>query len=219
MNIEDKQYTNDKRKSSRFPTSPTSERINCLFCNTFVDFISSPSDGIQVKTTEFSQTIKEISEKRKDEWGYLVLGRINYKMSDLHAADCIYHRSCCVNFRTGKQMPTKYAPEGGNPKKRKAGRATNDEQIIAFQKTCKYFEENDEEQLKLSELVEIMQSYLRDSEMSAYGRKHMQRKLVDHYGDEIIIASGDGKSTLITLRKSVDSILRKFYDEPKTDIQ
>ena len=124
-----------------------------------------------------------------------------------------------MNFRTGKQMPTKYAPEGGNSKKRKAGRPTNDEQIIAFQKTCIYFEENDEEQLKLSELVEIMQSYLKDSEMSAYERKHMQRKLVDHYGDEIIIASGDGKSTLITLRKSVDSILRKFYDEPKTDIQ
>ena len=49
LNIEDKQYTSDKRKSSRFPTSSTSERINCLFCNTFVDFISSPSDGIQVK--------------------------------------------------------------------------------------------------------------------------------------------------------------------------
>ena len=47
----------------------------------------------------------------------------------------------------------------------------------------------------------------------------MQHKLLDHYGDEIIIASGDGKSTLITLRKSVDRILRKFYDEPKMDIQ
>ena len=43
----------------------------------------------KLRTTEFSQTIKEISEKRKDEWGYLVLGRINCKMSDLHAADCI----------------------------------------------------------------------------------------------------------------------------------
>ena len=45
----------------------------------------------------------------------------------------------CVNFRTGKQMPTKYTPEGGNPKKRKAGRATNDEQIIAFQKNMQIF--------------------------------------------------------------------------------
>ena len=137
LNKEDKPCTSHKRKSSRFPTSAISERINCLFCNTVVDFTSLPLDGIQVKTTEFSHTIKEISEKRKDEWGYIVLGRINCKMSDLHAADCVYHRSCCVNFRTGKQIPTKYAPEEGNPKKRKAGRPTNDEQIIAFQNTIK----------------------------------------------------------------------------------
>ena len=36
--------------------------------------------------------------------GFIVLGRIETKMSGLHAADCVYHRSCRVNFRTGKQV-------------------------------------------------------------------------------------------------------------------
>ena len=65
--------------------------VSCLFCNTFVDFIFSPLDGVQVKTTEFSLTMKEISEKRVDEWGYIVHGWIHCKMSDLHAH--VYHRS------------------------------------------------------------------------------------------------------------------------------
>ena len=32
----------------------------------------------------------------------------NGRSSDLHAADVVYHRSCGVNFRTGRQIPTQY---------------------------------------------------------------------------------------------------------------
>lgn len=89
----------------------------------------------------------------------------------------------------------------GNPKKRIVGRPKNEEQIIAFQKTCKYFEENDEEQFTINELAEIMQSYLKNSKIPAYDRTHIKAKLIEqHYGEEIVITSGEGKSSLVTLR-------------------
>ena len=32
-------------------------------------------------------------------------GRIEYFGKDMHAADCVYHRSCDINFRTIKGIP------------------------------------------------------------------------------------------------------------------
>ena len=36
--------------------------------------------------------------------GIQVLGRVEYEMSDLDAADCVYHCSCYVNFPTGTHV-------------------------------------------------------------------------------------------------------------------
>jgi hypothetical protein len=67
----------------------------------------------------------------------IVKGQIEY-LSDLHAADCVYHRC-----RTGKNIPQEYSTAENKSKK---PNETNEVQYEAFLKTCVYFEENDEEQ-------------------------------------------------------------------------
>lgn len=83
------------------------------------------SEGCLVKTTDFQTSIGSKCQKRNDEWGNEVMGRIEYAR-DLHAKDAIYHQQCSVNFRTGKKKPLKFA--GVEPPKR----AKKDDQLMMF---------------------------------------------------------------------------------------
>jgi len=78
---------------------------------------------------------------------------------DLHAADCVYHKSCDVNFRTFRDIRRQHrlVPES---KRKKVGRPTNSDQEQAFYKMCTYFEENDEEQLTITDLSNKMKKIL-----------------------------------------------------------
>ena len=37
-------------------------------------------------------------------WSQTVLGRLEY-LRDFHAADAVYHQTCSINLRTGKNIP------------------------------------------------------------------------------------------------------------------
>ena len=88
-----------------------------------------------VKTDVFARTILDCCERRSDDWSFAVKGRIEYYGGDLHAADCLYHHSCSVNFRYGFNVPLQYGrvPEA---KRRKSGRPKDEEQDQAFLKMC-----------------------------------------------------------------------------------
>ena len=43
----------------------------------------------------------------------------------------------------------------------------------------------------------------------------MNRKLLENYGDELVISNEDGKPDLATLKSLVNTILRKYYKAPK----
>ena len=85
----------------------------------------------------------------------------------------------------------------------------------AFLKTCDFFENNDEEQLFLSDLIDKMEEFSQDTDFSAYDRRHMKRKLEEFYGDDIIISGGHGNPTIVTYRQSVNSILRDYYSKSR----
>jgi len=61
------------------------------------------------------------------------LGRIAL-VSDLHAADAIYHKSCDVRFRAGKSLPPTLVPETEVilTEKRKRGATEDEERNAAF---------------------------------------------------------------------------------------
>ena len=93
----------------------------------------------------------------------------------------------------GRQIPVQYI----DGKKQKGGRPENATQQNAFLKTCSFFENNDEEQLFLSDLIDKMEEFSQDMDFSAYDRCHMKRKLEEFYGDDIIISGGHGNPTIV----------------------
>ena len=88
------------------------------------------------------------------------MGRIEYYLSDLHAADTVYHKTCSTNFRTGRRIPVQYSEET----KSKAGRKENVIQRDAFLCTCNYFENNENDQLSLGDLIQKMDEFLKETE-------------------------------------------------------
>ena len=96
-------------------------------------------DGSIINTFDFVTTIKDVCDKRQDQWALLVKGKIEYFRGDLCAADCVYHNTCYKNFRTGKKFRT-------NTQQNKTKgyllnqRPPNTTQYETFLKVCNYFE-------------------------------------------------------------------------------
>ena len=169
-----------------------------------------------VKTYNFADKVLQFCKSRNDDWAFTVRGRIEFFGGDLHAADCVYHKSCDVNFRTFREIPRHHrlAPES---KRKKVGRPTNSDQEQAFYKMCTYFEENDEEQLTITYLSNKMKEYLHDSDSSAYGNQYLKSKLQKHYGDSVFLAEGEGLHDIVTFREKTSSILRDYFKMPNKD--
>lgn len=162
---------------------------------------------------EFQRKIELICEERgpDDEWGNRVKAKLAL-VSDLHAADAVYHKACCVNFRTNKQLPKCFQD---NPEyKRTPGRTEDNNQASAFIKVAEYLEENDI-QVTLSELVEKMKEFCPNPYSSVY----MKKKLLEYFGDSIVITELNGTPNVVTLTKSVWSILQQFYKRLQKDTE
>lgn len=81
----------------------------------------------------------------------------------------------------------------------------------AFVKVAKFLEDNDDEQITVGDLVEKMEEYLNNTDSEAYGRSHMKTKLLEHFGDKIIITDIDGKPNVVTFRATAMAILQEFH--------
>ena len=64
-------------------------------------------DAHRVTTIETKDTLLAICAEKNDAWAEVVKSRVLH-VHDLPAADAVYHQSCNVNFRTGKQIPQGY---------------------------------------------------------------------------------------------------------------
>ena len=50
-----------------------------------------------------------------------------------------------------------------------------------------------------------------------YSEKHMKRKLKEHFGDDVIITTINGKDNVATMRHSAERILLDFHDHQSKD--
>ncbi|KAG7156410.1 hypothetical protein Hamer_G006161 [Homarus americanus] len=164
-----------------------------------------------VKTDTFVQTILECCDSRSDEWAFTVKGRIEYYGCDLHAADCIYHRSCSGNFRSGLSIPLQFqnVPEA---KRRKSGQPKNEDQEQAFMNVCSYLYNNDEEQLTISHLREKMKEFLANTDSEPYENQYLKGQLKEQYGDNVHFAEGEGLYDIVTMREKTAQILRFHFN-------
>ena len=197
---------------------PIEERHGvCLFCTENVDFILG--DGSKVETHNFATSILECCQSRADEWSYTVQGKINFYDGDLPAHDCVYHRSCSVNFRNGKNIPRKYKSSPGAEKS--SGRPENEVRYNAFLEACDVLkEDDDEDQISVSDLVKVMEEKLTGTGLDAYSQIYMKKKVVELFGGDIEVSGASGKGDILTYRPKASSILRDYYNKPKdTDVE
>ena len=194
---------------------------HCLFCGEGDRYQGKKKDFslVPVRTFEFQNTVSEICNERNDEWARKVAERIESAF-DLHAADALYHQKCSVNFRTRKWIPLVLTSnqEGAAPqKKTKRGRPLEEMQNYAFERAMEFFEQNDEEQLTVKDLVEKMADFLQESKTSSYSAVYMKKRIKERFGEDAIFTELDGRTDVVTLRPFAAKILQKFYNEPKKE--
>ena len=213
--------TPSRKRSVRISREPYDSTKDCLFCGNKVETskVSFDYDHYScVKTFTFVDQILTCCKTRSDAWSTSVQGRIEYFGRDLHAADCMYHHSCDVNFRTRREVPMQHSTEPSASKRTNVGRLKNVlYQQEAFLEMCAYFEDNDEEQLPLTDLANKMKEYLQDDDYVAYGNRYLKSKLLEHYGKAIFIAEGGGLSDIVTFREKTSELLRNYINTPNGD--
>lgn len=211
--------TSSIKRSARLSIGAFNSKTDCLFCGNYVVKSKASADYDDyscVKTDTFVHKILEQCKKRTDEWASIVQGRIEYFSRDLHAADSLYHHSCDINFRTGRDVPMHHRAESSS-KQRKVGRPKDYEQEQAFLRMCHYFEENDEEQLTITDLANKMKEYLESTDSTPYGNQYLKSKLLDHYGESLFVSEIDGLHDIVTFRGKTSQILLEYFNMPNKD--
>lgn len=121
---------------------------DCSFCGTPVSSGEQrrKSDVFKVTTIDMKDTIMATCSERQDAWSEVVQVRI-MNVHDLSAADAMYHQTCSVNFRTGKQIPKMFISDEPAIKKKRVGRPRDEEKTDAFLRVAKFLQDNDDEQI------------------------------------------------------------------------
>ena len=76
-------------------------------------------------------------------------------------------------------------------------------------------ESNDDEQTTIHDLISKVQDFLADTNYDAYGFTYMKEKLVNHFGNRIIITEISGMRNVVTFRDTAYIILQDFCNQPK----
>ena len=202
----------EAKKSTRKSQGCYNNKNDCLFCG--IDVSKSNTSYSHVKTDNFAKTILERCDTRSDEWALIVKGRIEFFRGDLHAADCVYHRDCSSRFRYGRN-PQKLLSPTEDCYHIKTGKPKNTDQDQAFRRMCAYLEENDNEQLTMSNLVDKMHEYTLDE--TPYTRRYLKARLKEQYGENIQFAEKEGAGDVVTMKEKAADILRSHFNSKKED--
>lgn len=175
---------------------------HCLFCSEVLPTSSRLTTKRKkkisnVETMPFKQNILDRAKERNDEWGEMVAKRIIEASSDLVAAEAKYHRNCAQDFLSKSET------------QKSVGKPPVALKQSAFNELCAYLDKNDECQYAVSDLMEIMETFLHGEE--GYSMKYLKQKLKERYQDDIIITNLPGKSSIVSFRDSAHRILRERW--------
>ena len=213
-----KKNVNKSDKVSHGLRSGSATTLNCLFCCKTIQerlFKAEPQRSekqlaCKVRSDSFQQEVKAKCLERKDTWANEVLARIEYSR-DLMASNSVYHQSCSTKFRLGRDSDEDCYEPPAKKRNTVSGRNFDIKREDAFLQAVNYLKENDEEQLTIQDLVLKMGLLC----VNPFSLKHMKRRLLDYFGEKVIITEMKGKPNIITLRSTASNILQKFYSLPK----
>lgn len=181
----------------------------CLFCAQDIpsDYLKKenkkPIDKripvYNVRTITVKDSILDAAEKRSDVWGQEVKDRIIHT-ADLVAADAQYHQPCFVSFFK--------PPKGG-----KCANHPSDEVTDAMNKIFSFIESGDECQFTMTDLINSVTGYVPTE-------RTIKKRLIENYGDDILISVQKKKVTTICFRDTGYKILTNaWYNARNTDDQ
>ena len=148
-----------------------------------------------VETLEVVNTIRSNAEVRNDDWGREILLRLG-NVIDLVAAKGRYNRTCYTYF---------LRPNCGKPGTSKHQvRQPDDDKSKSFLRLCDYLKNNDK-QFSLDELMCIMKNF--EGTNTVYSKKHLKRKLEEHFGNHITVTGIRGKSGVLCFTRCMNDIL------------
>ena len=135
---------------------------DCLFCaKSAVEDPKHPTKKNlihTVATDDINATLLKACAERNDEWSHIVQGRM-LTISDLFAADAVYHHNCYTKFKRGDPPP--------GSQKNQAGRKVDADKMALFEQMCIDLLENGGGELyTLDDLIEYMDSCTKDSQSS-----------------------------------------------------
>ena len=193
---------------------------NCLFCGTPDRYEGKKKqfELMHVRTLVIDDTLLGTCDNRNDEWAEQVRRRILHAR-ELHSSEAMYHTTCSSNFRTGKNIPQCFmASEIATKKPRiSLGRPENSVRVDAFLRVTRYLQENDEEQTTIYGLIDKMKEYLEGTNVEPYSFRFMKEKILEHFGDKVIITEISGSKNVVTFKQTASDILNDFYRKPKAN--
>ena len=201
--------TNNNESRNLRSVSDFDFKHKCLFCGKNAKHSSRKRghDVYPVRSIDFQSKIKDTCVQRNDKWSYDVASRLA-SVIDLPAADAVYHQACSVNFRTGKCIPLAFQ---SIPSKSPSGRPCRDENE-GFLTVVEYLEDC-ENLVTLTDLIHVMEKV---SGENAYSAKHLKRKLLDYFGDSLVISGKEGQADKLTLKQTASSILHSFVNNKRS---
>ena len=190
---------------------------HCLICATELDFQSakkypgSKHDISQIEIVNrdgksiIQNTLLSLCELRTDAHALEVKARIQYA-GDIRAVEAKYHRRCMQRFLVTKP--------NSNTETENVASAQDHLNDLAFHEICKWMSADGEtgKQFTMATLHARLKDYLPDG-YEPYTRKHLKRRLQEHFQGNITIADLDGKASIITLAERATEILHESYVE------
>ena len=193
---------------------------DCLYCckpteqdkNNYKTTTSS-----SVETLDYIKNVITKADERGDAWGSEVKLRIQLS-SDLVAAEGKYHRRCAQLFYKGSSLDNTCAGDRGRP--------LDQDKSKGFEQLCTYLDTNNECQYSITELYELYESFsggggggsCGNGGGDLYTQKRLHQRLIDHYGEEMVITCMSGKPTVYSFRDHSHRILReKWIKDRKMD--
>lgn len=157
-----------------------------MFCARPAKLTESRKRGIdvhQVKHESFQRTIRQCIQDRNDEWAC----EVDFRIGNNNLIGASYHHQCSVKFRTEFDSVNK------------VGRPQDENRNEAFLKVCGYMMDNEGEVFAISDLCDRMDSDCND-ESPSYSRNYFKKRLMEYFGDNIVISQTSGTKDLVLFR-------------------